>query len=186
MAVKTFTTGEVLTSADTNTYLANSGLVYVKQVSVGSAVSTVDVTSCFNSTYDSYVVSFSGITCTSAQSINFFLLSSTTPTASGWFGTEFYCAIGGTTWTGQVIANNASSAYCSAGTPTAGFASMLTIQSPNLAQYSRFQYQNVDSSYFRNGYAYHASNTQYDGFRITPTSGSWTGGTVTVYGYRKG
>jgi hypothetical protein len=30
MAIKTFTTGEVLTAADTNTYLANSGLVYVK------------------------------------------------------------------------------------------------------------------------------------------------------------
>jgi hypothetical protein len=27
MAIKTFTTGEVLTAADTNTYLANSGLI---------------------------------------------------------------------------------------------------------------------------------------------------------------
>jgi len=186
MAIKTFTTGEVLTASDTNTYLANSGLVYVKQVTVGSAVSTVDVTSCFNSTYDSYVVSFSGITCSTSQSISFFLLSGTTPTASGWYGTEFYCVVNGTTWTGQVTALNGASAYCSAGTSLAGFASTLTVQSPNLAQYSRFQYQNADSSYFRNGYAYHASNTQYDGLRITPTSGSWTGGTVTVYGYRKG
>ncbi len=30
MAVKTFTTGEVLTAADTNTYLNNGGLVYIK------------------------------------------------------------------------------------------------------------------------------------------------------------
>jgi hypothetical protein len=28
MAIKTFTTGEVLTASDTNTYLANSGLVF--------------------------------------------------------------------------------------------------------------------------------------------------------------
>jgi hypothetical protein len=30
MAIKTFTTGEVLTASDTNTYLANAGLVFVK------------------------------------------------------------------------------------------------------------------------------------------------------------
>jgi hypothetical protein len=38
MAIKTFTTGEVLTASDTNTYLANSGLVYVKSQTIGSGV----------------------------------------------------------------------------------------------------------------------------------------------------
>lgn len=186
MAIKTFTTGEVLTAADTNTYLANSGLVFVKQTSVGSGVSTVDVTSCFSSTYDNYVVAFNGITCTSSMSISFYLLSGSTPTSAGWYGTEFYCATGGTTWTGQISANNGASAYCSAAASSAGFASILALQSPNLAQFSRFQYNNIDSSYMRNGFAYHSANTQYDGFRITPTSGSWTNGSITVYGYRKG
>ena len=41
MAVKTFTQGEKLTAADTNTYLNNGGLVFVKQVTVGSAVSPI-------------------------------------------------------------------------------------------------------------------------------------------------
>ena len=36
MAIKTFTTGEVLTAADTNTYLANSGLVYVASGTVAA------------------------------------------------------------------------------------------------------------------------------------------------------
>jgi hypothetical protein len=187
MAIKTFTTGEVLTAADTNTYLANSGLVFVKQVSVGSGVGTVDITSCFSSTYDNYKIVFNGIQVNTGISMNLFLLSGSTPTSSGWFGTEFYCATGGTTWTGQISANNVGSAYCSGATPSAGLASTIEIQSPNLAQFSRFQYWVVDSSYIRNGYAYHSANTQYDGCRLTTTSGgTLTGGSVTVYGYRKG
>jgi len=186
MAIKTFTTGEVLTAADTNTYLANSGLVFVKQVSVGSAVSSVDITSCFSSTYDNYKIAFNGIQASTGQSISFYLLSSTTPTSSAWYGTEFYCATGATTWTGQVSANNGASAYCAASTSTAGLASTIEIQSPNLAQFSRFQYSVIDSAYLRNGYAYHGANTQYDGCRFTPSSGTLTGGSITVYGYRKG
>ena len=56
MAIKTFTTGEVLTASDTNTYLANAGLVYVTSVTVGTGVTTVSVSSCFTSTYDSYEI----------------------------------------------------------------------------------------------------------------------------------
>jgi hypothetical protein len=60
MAIKTFTTGEVLTAADTNTYLANSGLVYVASTTVGTGVSSVTVSSAFNSTYDNYKIIYSG------------------------------------------------------------------------------------------------------------------------------
>ena len=49
MAIKTFTTGEVLTAADTNTYLANSGLVYVAGATFTGA-GTFDVTG-FSSSY---------------------------------------------------------------------------------------------------------------------------------------
>lgn len=50
MAIKTFTTGEVLTASDTNTYLANSGLVYITEV----ALSTTAIDGIFTSTYDNY------------------------------------------------------------------------------------------------------------------------------------
>ena len=59
MSVKTFGS-EVLTSGDVNTYLANSGLVYVTSVNVGSGVSSVTVSSAFNSSYDNYVVQYTG------------------------------------------------------------------------------------------------------------------------------
>jgi len=41
MAIKTFTTGEVLTASDTNTYLANSGLVYITSASATSGTTLV-------------------------------------------------------------------------------------------------------------------------------------------------
>ena len=56
MAVKTFTTGEVLTASDTNTYLNNGGLVYISGTTVGTGVSSVTVSSAFSSTYDNYRV----------------------------------------------------------------------------------------------------------------------------------
>jgi hypothetical protein len=62
MAVKTFTTGEVLTSSDTNTYLANAGWVYVTSVSVGSTpVQTVSISNAFSSTYTEYMIKVVGI-----------------------------------------------------------------------------------------------------------------------------
>ncbi len=54
MAIKTFTTGEVLTAADTNTFLANAGLDYVGGASV-SNVATIDVTG-FTTTYNQFRV----------------------------------------------------------------------------------------------------------------------------------
>ena len=53
MSVKTFTT-EVLTSADTNTYLANSGLVYINQATIsGTSTSLNNV---FTSAFANYVI----------------------------------------------------------------------------------------------------------------------------------
>ena len=54
MAVKTFTTGEVLTASDTNTYLANAGLVYITSTSVGTGGS-LTVSNCFSATYNNYL-----------------------------------------------------------------------------------------------------------------------------------
>ena len=65
MAVKTFTTAEVLTSADTNTYLANSGWVYVTSVDFAGNTAT-NIDGCFTSTYDTYQVVINGYRAASA------------------------------------------------------------------------------------------------------------------------
>ena len=186
MAIKTFTTGEVLTASDTNTYLANSGLVFVKQVTVGSAQTTIDVTSCFNSSYDNYVISFANIASNGSLSLSMALLSGSTPTSASWYGTEFYVSVGSTSITGQSSANNSGSAFCSAGAASSGLASTIDIQSPYVAQYSRFEYMVADNDYFRWGFGVHRAATSYDGARFTTSGGTQlTGGTITVYGRRK-
>jgi len=162
------------------------GLVLITSVTISSGSSTVDISSCFNATYDNYVVSFSNVVTGANGSITLATKIGSTITSSGWYGTEFYCAVGATAWSAQISANNAASIYCSAtvnGTTSIG--SILDIQSPYLAQYTRIQYQVSDSSYFRNGYGYHGSNTSQDGLRIGVTSGTFTSGTISVYGYRK-
>ena len=53
MAIKTFTTGEVLTASDTNTYLANAGLVYITSASATSGT-TLNIDNIFSSSYRSY------------------------------------------------------------------------------------------------------------------------------------
>jgi hypothetical protein len=52
MAIKTFVTGTVLTAADTNEYLANSGLVYITSTSAVPLQATVTISGCFSATYD--------------------------------------------------------------------------------------------------------------------------------------
>ena len=73
MAIKTFTTGEVLTAADTNTYLANSGLVYITSVSLAgaTAASPVAITSCFSSTYTNYRIVVSNFINSTAAFLQF-------------------------------------------------------------------------------------------------------------------
>lgn len=65
MAVKTFTSGEVLTASDTNTYLNNGGLVYITETSF-TAQTAVIVDNCFTSTYANYrfVLDLSAVSAT--------------------------------------------------------------------------------------------------------------------------
>jgi hypothetical protein len=84
MAVKTFTTGEVLTAADTNTYLANSGLVYVSSGSFTNAA-TFDVTG-FSSSYDFYDLCLNIKAVSTAAVVSFVLRSAGTPRTTNYYG----------------------------------------------------------------------------------------------------
>lgn len=187
MAVKTFSVGELATSADVNLYLANAGLVYVTQVTIGTGVSSVNVTSCFSSTYDNYVLSYAGITASNGGvPLTLKLLSGSTPTTSGFYGNTYYCSTGVASTINNANTTNAaftegpsiSSAYLNAG--------IVDIQSPYLATNTQFQYSGCDQTFWRMGASYHNSATSYNGIQLVPWTGTYTGGTVTIYGRRKG
>ena len=186
MAIKTFTTGEVLTASDTNTYLANAGLVYVTQVTIGSGVTSKQVTACFNSTYDNYVVSVSGVTCSNGGGAMYMkMLTGTTPTTSGFYGNTLYLANGGAG--GLSNAQMINGAYCEAGSITNTSLNGFTFQvnQPNLAARTFVNFSSTDDYYWRFGAFQHNSTTQFTGLELLPNAGTMTGGTITVYGYRK-
>jgi hypothetical protein len=182
MAIKTFAVGEVLTASDTNTYLANSGLVYVTSTTVGSAVSSVTISNCFSSTYDNYRISFVGTTPSATDSFRFQLGSSTT----GHYGSMYYDSWDGAA-TGTLRVGNAGSIYISldeASTKTSGV--IFDVLAPNLAQPTQ-----MSGTWSGRGFAgwfggLQSSSTAYTSFTIKPDSaGTFTGGVITVYGYRK-
>ena len=181
MAVKTFTT-EVLTSADTNTYLANSGLVYVTSATVGTGVSSVTVSSAFNSTYDNYVVIYSNGVNSVDCNINLALGSSTTQ----YYNTLIYGTFAGS---GPSLAttnnNRVAWAWAGGGSSDAVFVNVTLLQ-PFVSKFTRVMGQTYDGINLAGVMqGIHKVASSYSAFTITPDGGTLTGGTVTVYGYRK-
>lgn len=186
MAVKTFTTGEVLSAADTNTYLANSGLVYVAQTTVGTGVSAIDILGCFTSTYDNYVVSVSNVGINvNGTAWYCTLLNGTSPSTSQFFGNTFYVAVsaGGALTNANYV--NQANAEVGSGTSNAKNGFTFEINQPNLATKTYTNFNSCDDNYYRFGVAQQASSTQWTGLRLSAGGATHTGGIVTVYGRRK-
>jgi hypothetical protein len=192
MAVKTFTTGEVLTAADTNTYLANSGLVFVKQVTVGSAVSSVDVTSCFSSTYTNYRVLLNNIGgLTGGMNMGVRLLSGATATTTAYYGVLMYASVTVSGAYASATDNNGSSFSFVASVGLGSVCqSAFDIGSPYETKQTNIGPSNFVATVGKTDIGYYVgglyNTTSYDGFRVLPNIGTMTGGTITVYGYRLG
>jgi hypothetical protein len=181
MAIKTFGT-EVLTSADTNTYLANSGLVYVNSKDfTGSG--TVDCTNFFNSTYDNYkLVMYCSSAGGGAQIVETRLLQGSTPTSGG---TSYVFYELGHTWAGAADATAGNgAAYWFGWRATTYFMGTMEIQRPYIANYTTFQSSHVDSAQSVESRGVHREDISYDGIQFKIGSGNLVG-TVTSYGYRK-
>ena len=177
MAIKTFATGEVLTASDTNTYLANSGLVYVTSTTVGTAVSSVTVSNCFSSTYDNYRIIVANSTCTNIDLLRFTLASRTGNTYN--YANPYYAY---SVASAYHAAQNA--AYASIALTGTKWSTVIELQSPNLATTATWTFANSTETYTYFGGGYSSSTTASTGFTFTST-GTMTGGTITVYGYRK-
>jgi hypothetical protein len=178
MAIKTFTTGELLSSSDTNTYLANSGLVYVTSATIGSGVATVAVASAFSSTYDNYKIIVNGGIGNASQAISMYLTGST----ASYYQYLAYWSYAAGSPTSAGVNNAASWGFIGESSANSNVIN-IDIINPNLAKYT----------YFNGAYigtvagtiaGYHGVATAYTGFTLA-VAGTMTGGTITVYGYRK-
>jgi hypothetical protein len=186
MAIKTFTTGEVLTASDTNTYLANSGLVYIKEVALtGTAV---NITSCFSATYDAYQIVVSNLTNSAgAVFLQWQLLSGTTPA-------------GGANYTSTriTVAPPAVSSSRTVGATAGNFLPFdpgknmqtITITQPFLAQNTTAiaigNYgANANEGNPESMGSIHLVGNSYDGIRLISAANNFSSGKAVVYGYRQ-
>jgi len=180
MAVKTFTS-EILTSSDTNTYLANSGLVYVKSQTVGTAVSSVTVSDAFSATYDSYKILYTGGVGSTATALTLKMGATT----AGYYSQLIYAQYSGSTVLANVPDNNAA-VWSYVGAGSTSFARLeIEINNPFTAHRTVIKGSYVDTGLSGNFAGYLNNTTSYTAFTLAPTSGTLTGGTITVYGYRQ-
>lgn len=180
MAIKTFSVGEVLTASDTNEYLTNSGLVYVTSTTIGSAVSSVTVSNCFSSTYNHYRIVIADVDASTGGNMQF-QFSGITGSVYSTAGTFF--SFGSATINGFGPAATTIWVIGPTNTETSNFTG--DIISPFATKRKSFIGGGVGdtSSYQFQGTC--NSTTSATGFAISPSSGTITGGTISVYGYRK-
>ena len=183
MAIKTFTSGEVLTASNTNTYLANSGLVYVGDGTLSLTTSATNVTGVFSSTYKQYRVLLNVTARSTTSRIDWRFIDGTTPTSTGYY----WGAISGDYSVNATVygqrSNNDNQWF---GQSTAGFLSTtLDIFNANKTVATMFTGQVLDRS---SGYAYSGggmqiATTAFTGFQLFTSAGTATV-EYQVYGYR--
>jgi hypothetical protein len=178
MAIQTFTSGQILTAADTNTYLANSGLVYVTSATIGSAVSSVTVTGAFSTTYDNYRIILNGSTGTGTY-VRFALGTAT----ADYFGSFFYDNYAGAS-SGYVRSSAALFLTVGAQDGSKSTSTQFDVLSPFLSQRTNLSgtYGGANTGFFG---GVNITATSFTSFVLSTNSGTLTDGTISVYGYRK-
>ena len=193
MAIKTFTSGEVLTASDTNTYLANAGLNYITTASVTSASSALVINGCFTSTYDNYRIVIGRINLNPNPCSLFFRMRAA--------GTDFSGFANYWAYTG--IQSNSTALNSNGATDQSLFTGVVSTFNDRMASVTMDMYAPQTAStrtlatvqtvgyngtfYSRNGIIVCDNTTQFDGLDFftdnvgTPINELQ----VVVYGYRK-
>jgi hypothetical protein len=156
------------------------GLRLIKKQTIGTTVSSVQVTNAFSATYESYKVIVTG-GASSGDSYGKFILGAAT---SG-----YYLGANGSSFSGAgnlLAANNAAAANFTWALNTTWLDLMIEFRNPFLAKPTGFNFSvtkpSSNSSFAGGGY--HATATSYTDFTISSIGAeTLTGGTIYVYGY---
>lgn len=174
----TFSAGAVLTAAQMNAV----GLWLIKTETIGSAVASVQVTGAFSADFDNYLITVTG----GVSSVACDLKLTFGATATGYAYGLIYNLYGTATATVVTSTNTTSFPYGGAGSANT-LDAYVAVRSPYDAKYTV-----VSSNYVASVTAgaqgvmqgFLANTTSYTAFTFTPSSGTLTGGTIRVYGYR--
>ena len=186
MPLTTYTAGEVLTASSLNSNLtAAGGLQFIKSQTIGSGVSTVTVTGAFSTTYDNYKIIVSGGVASTSNTLDMILGSTT----SGYGRLQNLFSYNANT---SLIDNdNFTSAIVPvAGGTVNGLSGSVEVFQPFAAKatsfYGTFQMLLAGVTYgVRQVTGALLNTTSYTAFTLTTSTGTITGGTISVYGYAK-
>ena len=155
-----------------------SGLTLISATTVGTTVATVTVSGAFSSTYENYKITYTG-GASSASAPDIFMTLGSTATA-------YYSIRSGYRYTAAALNfvdfNNGAKWLVGGGVLTDPTINM-DILGPNLAKKTYFNGLFNASSGIANTAGYQDSATQFTAFTISPDTGTFTGGTIRVYGY---
>jgi hypothetical protein len=178
MTFPSFVSGEVLRAEDMNAV----GLWLVKSQAVGSGVSTVTVTGAFSADFDTYLITYGGGTQSTSTDVYFQIGGSST----GYYGTLIYNSVASSTPVGAVNNNNNRADWIGGGTAGQASHANFVLINPFQAAYTKIRMGNYQNDLAFGTYnGTHAVATSYTSFLIGVAAGSLTGGTISVYGYKK-
>lgn len=179
MGFPTFATGDVLNASDMNAV----GLWLVKTQTIGSGVSSVTITSAFSAEYDNYRVVVSNTQFTVSDTT--FLVRPDNVSSSVYYGGGYFALFSGGGLSQYVLnAGNAGGV----GITTSGQKATIIfdVSEPfNSSSWTRFHGMPSIGNLYTAQYSSMAATTaSYTSLTMLPASGTMTGGTIRVYGYR--
>ena len=177
MTYPVFASGDVLNASDMNAV----GLWLVKTQTIGSAVSSVQVTGAFTSDYENYLILLTGGVTSTAVDLTIQLGSTTT----GYYAGGYYVVYSASTITGH-NQNNAANLRTFAGT-TNSLDGIVYVLSPQLAKRTTIHSQyarTATTGFIATMSGFVDTATQYTDFTIASGAATMTGGTIRVYGFR--
>jgi hypothetical protein len=177
MALTTFVSGQVLTAAQLNdSYAAVGGLRLISSTTIGTAVSSVNVTNAFSSTYDNYRIIVSGGSSSAGGDITLKIGAATT--------NYKWQVVYGSYNNVASASGTTGSAFNYAGALNTSSLSMdVTLLSPFLTEFTYCFNPVFNTNFAGVNIGYLDNTTSYSDFTITASGGTMTGGTIRVYGF---
>jgi hypothetical protein len=160
------------------------GLVLITSQTIGTAVSSVVVNNAFSSTYDNYRIVLTGNLNSATGTIGLSLGS----TATGYYSGGYEINYGTSAGTIQVNNNTSSWTRPFGGTTAASGSNSLDLFAPFLSIQTTYSALRPGLTTTGNSGFYVGmlnNTTSYTNFTLTPSTGTITGGTISVYGYKK-
>jgi len=181
MTYPTFNNVDVLPASDLNAI----GLWLIKSQAITGTPSTINVTNVFSANYDNYKVIVTGVRNTTSDIA--FGLQLNNATTVGYYGSFLYVNyVGGSIAQASNVNNNQFTWAGSAATGNNFGGAICDILNPFQTGFTRFisgpiTYQNITGQMT----GIQDGNLSHTGFNLINGAGAFTGGTISVYGYKK-